>query len=125
LCAGISLVNGCPAFVATPSQWGDGAGKVNTEDTIHKIVRFHQGVTPPRLMVQRVSEDSLNISYNSLRKMCSLLKGIVKGAGAYYKEPVTILESRCTLKGDSECLVTVRVAAQTARGIAFPKAAGA
>jgi hypothetical protein len=98
---------------------------VNTEDTIHKIVRFHQGVTPPRLVVQRLSEDSLTISYNSPRKLCSLLKGIVKGAGAYYKEPVSILESRCMLKGDPECLVTVRVAAEKSRGIAFPHAAGA
>jgi len=87
---------------------------VNTEDTIHKIVRFHQGVTPPRLLAQRPSEDTVTISYNSPRKMCSLLKGIVKGAARYYKEPVTIQESRCMLRGDSECLVSVRVVAEKA-----------
>jgi hypothetical protein len=99
---------------------------VNTEDTIHKIVRFHQGVTPPRLLTQRSAEDTVTISYNSPRRMCTLLKGIVKGAAAYYKEPVTILESRCMLKGDSECLVSVRLAAEKAAPEPpFKRAAGA
>ena len=87
---------------------------VNTEDTIHKIVRFHQGVTPPRLVAQRPSEDTVTISYNSPRKMCSLLKGIVKGSARYFREPVTITESRCMLRGDAECFVSVRVVAEKA-----------
>jgi len=88
---------------------------VNTEDTIHKIVRFHKGVTPPRLVATRVSDDTLVITYNSIRKMCPLLKGIVKGAAKYYKEDVSLLESRCMLRGDPECVVTVHVASAKAR----------
>src|SRR5262245_59586277 len=82
----------------------------NTEDTIHKIVRFHKGVTPPRLVATRVSDDTLVITYNSMRKMCPLLKGIIKGAANLYKEDVSLLESRCMLRGDPECIVTVHVA---------------
>jgi len=81
---------------------------VNTEDTIHKIVRFHKGVSPPRLGTTRVADNQVVITYNSARKMCPLLKGIVKGAAAYYKERVTLLESRCMLQGDAECVVTVQ-----------------
>jgi hypothetical protein len=81
---------------------------VNTEDTIHKIVRFHKGVSPPRLSTTRVADNQVVITYNSTRKMCPLLKGIVKGAAAYYKEHVTLSESRCMLRGDSECVVTVQ-----------------
>ena len=81
----------------------------NTEETIHKVVRFHKGVTPPRLVATRVSDDTLTIAYDSGRKMCPLLKGIVKGAAKYYKEEVSVLETRCMLRGDSECLVTIRV----------------
>jgi hypothetical protein len=42
--------------------------------------------------------------------MCALLRGIVKGAAKFYKEDVTISESRCMLLGDPECIVTVQVA---------------
>ena len=83
----------------------------NTEDTIHKVIRFNKGVTPPRLAVTRVSDDRLTITYNSGRKMCALLKGIIKGAAKHYNEEVTISESRCMLHGDPECVVTVQTQA--------------
>jgi predicted hydrocarbon binding protein len=98
----------------------------NTEDTIHKIVRFHKGVTPPRLVATRVAEDKVVITYTSIRKMCALLKGIVKGAAKYYKEDVSVLETRCMLHGDAECVVTVQVASAKARTEpSFQKAASA
>jgi predicted hydrocarbon binding protein len=83
----------------------------NTEDTIHKVIRFNKGVTPPRLAVARVAENRATITYNSGRKMCALLKGIIKGAAKHFKEEITISESRCMLHGDSECVVTVQTQA--------------
>lgn len=83
----------------------------NTEDTIHKVLRFHAGVTPPRLVVRRVADDRVTISYDSQRKMCALLKGIVKGTAKHYSKSVTIVESRCMLQGDPECTVHVQVQA--------------
>lgn len=81
----------------------------NTEETIHKVLRFHAGVTPPRLVVKRVADDRVTISYNSQRKMCGLLKGIVKGAARHYNKEVGIMESSCMLQGDPECTVHVQV----------------
>lgn len=96
----------------------------NTEETIHKVVRFHKGVTPPRLVVNRISDDAVVISYDSARRMCSLLKGIVKGAAGYYKEKVDIIESRCMLLGDPACTFTVQVSAkQRLDSKSFPKPA--
>jgi predicted hydrocarbon binding protein len=88
----------------------------NTEDTIHKIVRFHPGVTPPRLVVRRIAEDRVTISYDSKRRMCALLKGIVKGAARHYQKNVTIIESRCMLEGAPECTVHVQVMAAASQG---------
>lgn len=95
----------------------------NTEDTIHKIVRFHPGVTPPHLLVRRVADDRVTISYDSNRKMCALLKGIVKGSARHYGKSVSIVESRCMLQGDPECTVHVQVAAirEEDQGAAFQK----
>jgi len=92
----------------------------NTEETIHKVVRFSKGVTPPRLGVVRLADDKVVISYDSARKMCSLLKGIVKGAAKYYKEDVSIMESRCMLQGDPACVVTVQVTTSKPRANVSP-----
>ncbi len=96
-------------FLVKP-EWGLLDFLCNTEDTIHKIVRFHQGVTPPRLAVTRISEHKVIISYDSARKMCALLIGIVKGAAKHYQEQVTVLESQCMLRGAPACIVDVQVA---------------
>ena len=57
----------------------------------------------------RIEENKLLISYSSQRKMCALLKGMVRGAAKFYKEDITMIESRCMLQGDSECVVSVQV----------------
>lgn len=92
----------------------------NTEETIHKVLRFHAGVTPPRLVVKRIADDRVTISYDSQRKMCGLLKGIVKGAARHYGKSASIVESRCMLQGDPECTVHVQV--QAAKEPASPSA---
>jgi predicted hydrocarbon binding protein len=95
----------------------------NTEDTIHKIVRFHPGVAPPQLMVRRLADDRVTISYDSKRKMCALLKGIVKGAAKHFNKSVSIVESRCMLQGDPECTVHVQVEASVTHSATPQKAA--
>lgn len=88
----------------------------NTEETIHKIVRFHAGVMPPQLKVRQVADDRVTIAYDSKRKMCALLKGIVKGAARHYNNSVSIVESRCMLEGAPECIVHVQVMAAANQG---------
>src|SRR5690242_7808413 len=96
-------------FLVKPS-WGLLDFLENTEDTIHKIMRFHRGVTPPHLGANRLAHDKLVITYSSGRKMCALLKGMVKGSAKYYHEEATLMESRCMLQGDAECSFTIQVA---------------
>jgi predicted hydrocarbon binding protein len=95
-------------FLVKPN-WGLLEFLENTEETIHKIMRFHPGVTPPRLAVHRTADDKAVISYGSARRLCPMLKGMVKGAAEYYKEEVTVLETSCMLRGDPECTFTVQV----------------
>jgi mitochondrial fission protein ELM1 len=102
------------AFLVKP-EWTFLDFLCNTEETIHKVVRFHQGVNPPQLAVARVSDDKVTISYDSPRRMCALLIGIVKGAAKHYKEQATVLESQCMLRGDQECIVSVQVATSRER----------
>ena len=43
------------------------------------------------------------------RKLCSVAKGIVRGVAAHYKEPVSITEGSCMLRGGRDCQILVRV----------------
>jgi predicted hydrocarbon binding protein len=100
------------AFLVKP-EWTLVDFLCNTEETIHKVVRFHAGVTPPRLMVRRIADDRVTITYDSERRLCPLLKGIVKGAARHYNKSVSLVEPRCMLQGDPDCTVHVQVEAAT------------
>jgi predicted hydrocarbon binding protein len=95
-------------FLIKPN-WGLLEFLENTEETIHKIMRFHQGVTPPRLAVHRLSDSKVIISYGSARRLCALLRGMVKGSAKFFKEEVTVVETSCMQRGDPECTFTVQV----------------
>jgi predicted hydrocarbon binding protein len=97
------------SFLVKP-EWSYVDFLCNTEDTIHKVMRFHKGVEPPRLAVTRISDDKAIISYDSGRRMCALLKGIARGAAKHFKEEVNLVESQCMLHGDPACIITVEVA---------------
>ena len=84
----------------------------NTESAIHTVVRARDATaSPPRLHVERQDPDSVTIIYESHRRMCSLAKGIVRGAAAHYGQPVELTELSCMLASDRRCeLMVHRVA---------------
>jgi len=83
----------------------------NTEETIHRVVRTRNpGASPPELKVSRLSPDEVVIEYTSKRKLCAIARGIVKGVASHYREQVAVSESQCQLRGDKQCLISVRLA---------------
>lgn len=81
----------------------------HTESTIHDVVRLNQkGATPPYLKAERTSPDEVTILYTSPRRLCSVAKGIVRGIGKHYGEPIRIEDRRCMLRGDADCMMIVR-----------------
>jgi len=83
----------------------------HTEQTIHSIVRLKDpGARPPALHVTRTSAGEVQIDYRSSRKMCALARGIARGIAGHFKEAITIGESECMHRGDSRCLISVRLA---------------
>ncbi len=82
----------------------------NTEETIHKVVRRRNpGAKPPELRCERTSPREVLIRYSSGRRMCGVAKGISKGLATHFGESVLVKESTCMLKGDPECLISVRL----------------
>jgi predicted hydrocarbon binding protein len=81
----------------------------HTEEAIHTVVRVRDpSAKPPRLRTVRSGPDEIFILYDSPRRMCSVAKGIIRGASKHFGEPIEILESRCMLAGAARCQITVR-----------------
>lgn len=80
------------------------------EQTIHHVVRLDDpNAAPPRLRIERPSEDRVVIHYDSERNMCELGKGIIEGLQREYQQAVTIEDLTCMKKGDPECTIEVKL----------------
>ena len=94
-------------FLINP-RWSFMDFLLNTENVVHRGVRLNASTAePPALQAERAGPDSVAITYRSKRALCSLAKGIVRGAAAHYRVEITITEERCMLRGDPECVITV------------------
>lgn len=83
---------------------------LNTEETIHRVVRTRDpGALPPELKVSRVSASEVAIEYSSARKLCAIARGIVRGVASHYRETVVLSEPQCMLRGDAHCRINVKV----------------
>ncbi len=81
----------------------------HTEVAIHAVVRERDPRSrPPKLRVVRPLPDQILVLYESSRRMCSVAKGIVRGAARHYDQEIVISEPRCMLAGATRCEITVR-----------------
>jgi len=47
--------------------------------------------------------DQLIIQYQSKRKLCSLLTGLLEGTADYFETPIRYSQTHCMLKGADAC----------------------
>jgi predicted hydrocarbon binding protein len=81
----------------------------HTETAIHTAVRERDPRSrPPKLRVVRPLPDQILVLYESSRRMCSVAKGIIRGAARHYDQEIQISEPRCMLAGAARCEITVR-----------------
>lgn len=80
----------------------------STETQIHSALRERDSaIDPPRLTCRR-HDDMVMVRYRSHRKLCSVAKGIVRGVGDHYDEPVVVTEQACMQDGATCCELVVR-----------------
>jgi predicted hydrocarbon binding protein len=82
---------------------------LNTERTIHKVVRLQNpDAEPPILRVTQGAPDEVIITYTSPRRLCAFARGIIKGIANHFGEEVTIADTTCMYRGDAACTLSVR-----------------
>jgi predicted hydrocarbon binding protein len=78
------------------------------ESRIHELVRATvPDATPPRLHIEAENEERLRIVYDSPRRLCAFLDGLVVGTAAYFGESVEVSEPTCVRRGDAACVFAV------------------
>jgi hypothetical protein len=94
-------------FLVNP-RWSFLDFLVNTESVIHRGVKLNvSSAKPPVIRAERTGTESVTIVYGSRRHLCSVAKGIIRGAATHFGVAVTITEDSCMLRGDSQCVLTV------------------
>lgn len=78
-------------------------------DAHAQMRRTPDGVEPPLFLYEVLSEDHnhMVLTYDSQRKLCTLLIGCIHGAAERFGEKVYIRELSCLKKGDPVCRIEV------------------
>jgi len=97
-----------PVFFSSHQNAGPFIMSVNA--IIHPEVRkLYTGAGCPHFNFDKSDDGSFLMGYNSPRKLCALAHGFMEGAGDHYGNTVLVEHPRCMHKGDSNCVMSVRV----------------
>ncbi len=74
------------------------------ESIIHVEVRkLLKDAKPPEFVYDESDPDNLIIKYQSKRKLCQFMEGMIEGVGDYYKSPIQYKQNTCMLEDGDVC----------------------
>ena len=86
---------------------------LGVEDRIHELVRATiPNARPPSLVVAARGTGGVEITYDSPRRLCDLLEGLVHGTARHYGERIRVEETACARHGAPACRFLVEPARQ-------------
>jgi hypothetical protein len=84
---------------------------LGVENRIHELVRATiPNARPPALAVRASAFGGLEITYDSTRRLCDLLEGLVHGTARHYGERIRVEETACARRGATVCRFVVEPA---------------
>jgi hypothetical protein len=83
---------------------------LTVETRIHELVRATiPKAEPPRLGISEDRDGGVRIRYESPRRLCVLLRGLVAGTALRYGEGAELEETQCMHDGAEACVFRVRL----------------
>ncbi|MBF0261293.1 MAG: heme NO-binding domain-containing protein [Magnetococcales bacterium] len=76
-------------------------------DILAPFSNIEAGVMPPDIRTYRLKHGEVAVAYVSRRKLCPLLKGIVRGLGQFFQEPIAFKEHVCMLQEAPLCRLSI------------------
>lgn len=81
---------------------------LGVENRIHELIRATiPNAKPPALAVRPNGDGGVEITYDSPRRLCDLLEGLVEGTARHYGERVRVEQTACAREGAPACLFRV------------------
>ncbi len=87
-----------------------------TVDAFHstEVNKLFDGARCPRFHYETPTPDRLVMRYESERRMCALVEGLLDGVATYYGVPIEHAQTSCMLHGDPACVFDLTFAAREA-----------
>lgn len=77
---------------------------MTVNSTIHtEVKKLYPDATPPTLTYDDPAPDRLIVRYDSGRRLCKFMEGLIDGVSDYYGTPIRHSQKRCMLDGDWVC----------------------
>jgi hypothetical protein len=90
-------------------------GYTSARSFVEQVTAIHRhlgqslkGTMLPELRYVHHGPELLEIVYNSPRRLCRFLQGVLYGVGQYFNEPLEIREMGCQHRGAAACRILVR-----------------
>ena len=82
---------------------------INAGSCIHEEIHRHNPLRkPPNLEAMLETDDLLILRYFSHRKLCAVVKGIIRGIAEHFNESFIVEEKQCMHHGAAECVFNVQ-----------------
>jgi predicted hydrocarbon binding protein len=80
------------------------------DSVIHvEVKKLHPDATTPVFHHIRLSENELQLQYNSERRLCRLAEGLVAGAAEHYNAHYSLTHEPCMHRGGDHCGFLIKV----------------
>jgi hypothetical protein len=83
-------------------------------DFLLNMNRVHEQVTrsipnamPPRFTYEELPDGRLLVQYDSPRRLCNVLRGLILGVGNLFRQELVIRKLTCSHSGDQHCTMEV------------------
>ncbi|MFC7047370.1 heme NO-binding domain-containing protein [Halobacteriaceae archaeon GCM10025711] len=77
---------------------------LNANERVYGTLRQQNPkMNPPQLDCRQVDANKVLVGYQSPRKLCSVAKGVIRGVGERYGQPVDVTEGQCMHDGADYC----------------------
>ncbi len=96
------------SFLVDPA-WTYPEFLLNMERLLNRAIEIHApGAEQSRVTAARLEPDAVRVVYASPLRACAAVRGVMLGAAKEYRVGAEIIEEKCVLRGDPECVFRVR-----------------
>jgi len=88
----------------------------NSREFLLNMNKVHRLVTknipnsaPPHFEYEELADGRLLMHYQSERKLCPVLRGLILGVGIYFNEELHVKETACMNNGDPKCTMEITI----------------